>query len=261
MTIDARRVLPGVAAAAIVVAAAAGYWFYLREPAPEPPPPPAAAQPQAPVREPTVVAPPAEVPLPRLDESDAAVRGWLADVIGAETVERFLVPEAVVRKLVATVDNLPRKKLDTRVRVVRALEGQFPVERAGDELFLGPETYARYEPFIQAVRMADPDNVADLYLRVYPLLHQAYEELGYPGRQFHVRVLEAIDDALAAPEIEGPVRLVQPHVFYEFADSDLEARSAGQKILIRIGPVHAAVIREKLTALRAALVARSTAAP
>ena len=259
---DMKKALPRVAAVVVVLAvAAAAYVFYLREPAPEPAPPPVVAEPAAPLPEPTVVSPSTDVPLPGLDDSDASVREWLSDAIGRDAVERFLVRDSVVRKLVATVDNLPRKKLDVRVRAVRPFEGLFPVERAGEDMFLGPVTYARYEPFMQIVRVIDPDKVADLYVRVYPLLQQAYEELGYPGRQFHVRVLEAIDDALAAPEIEKPIRLVQPHVFYEFADADLEARSAGQKILMRIGPQHEAVIKEKLTAFRAAIVARSTDQP
>ena len=135
-------------------------------------------------------------------------------------------------------------------------------EGNGDTVFvLGPATYSRYEPFMRVVDAADPEGLADLYVRLYPLLQQAYEELGYPERQFHVRLLEAIDDMLAAPEIEGPVPLVRPHVLYEFADKALEARSAGQKALLRIGPQHAARLKEKLTAFRADIVARSTAGP
>ena len=49
-----------------------------------------------------------------------------------------------------------------------------------------------------------------------------------------------IDHLLATPEIEGPIRLVQPKVLYEFADPELEARSAGQKLLLRMGAANAA---------------------
>lgn len=252
-----KKTLPWIAVVVIVAAVAAVYVFYPRAPAPQPTPQPA-EKPEAAVPQPTIVRPPAEPPLPGLDESDAAVAEWLNGVIGPAAVESFLVPASLVRKLVATVDNLPRKKLDVRVRVVRSLDGQFPVERRGDDMFLGPAAYARYEPFIQVVSTADVDKVAGLYVRLYPLLQEAYEELGYPGREFHARVLEAIDDLLAAPEIEQPVQLAQPHVFYEFADPALESRSAGQKIMMRIGPQNAALVKEKLIALRAAIVARST---
>jgi hypothetical protein len=250
-----------VAVAVVLAAAVAVYVFYPRPPAEAPAPPSVAGKPAPPAPEPTIVPPAPEVPLPGLGESDQAVKEWLSGVLGEEAIARFLVPDSLVRKLVATVDNLPRKKLDVRVRVVRPLEGSFQPEHDGEQAFLGPSTYARYEPFMQVVRMSDPGRLADLYARLYPLLQQAYEELGYPGRQFHGRVLEAIDDLLETPAVEGPVPLVQSRLFYEFADRQLENRSAGQKTLLRIGPQHAAMVKEKLTAFRAEIVARSTASP
>jgi hypothetical protein len=66
----------------------------------------------------------------------------------------------------------------------------------------------------------------------------------------------AIDDLLATPDVKGPVQLVQPKVFYEFADPGLEGRSAGQKLLIRMGSANAEIIKAKLRDLRAAVVKR-----
>jgi hypothetical protein len=42
---------------------------------------------------------------------------------------------------------------------------------------------------------------------------------------------------------------------YVFADPALESRPAGQKLLIRMGPDNAAVIKTKLDELRAAITA------
>ena len=47
---------------------------------------------------------------------------------------------------------------------------------------------------------------------------------------------------------------MQPKVHYRFADPLLEKRSAGRKIMIRIGPEHAAQMKKALRALRAELV-------
>ena len=44
--------------------------------------------------------------------------------------------------------------------------------------------------------------------------------------------MEVIDHLLAAPEVKGPIRLTTPKVLHEYADPDLESRSAGQKVLI-----------------------------
>jgi len=93
-----------------------------------------------------------------------------------------------------------------------------------------------------------------VYERLYPLFQQSYEDLGYPGKYFNDRLVEVIDHLLQAPEAAGPVPLVQPKVFYEYADADLESRSAGQKLLMRMGPANERLIKEKLRAFRAEIV-------
>jgi hypothetical protein len=50
---------------------------------------------------------------------------------------------------------------------------------------------------------------------------------------------------------------VQPKVFYEFADPKLEARSAGQKLLIRMGPQNAAALKKKLREIRSQIEGRA----
>ena len=62
--------------------------------------------------------------------------------------------------------------------------------------------------------------------------------------------MTAIDDLLATPEPETPVRLLQPKILHEYADPDLEARSAGQKILMRVGRDNARTIKSKLKEIR-----------
>ena len=59
----------------------------------------------------------------------------------------------------------------------------------------------------------------------------------------------------AAPDPEAPIRLEQPKILYQYADPNLENRSAGQKIMMRIGRNNAAVLKQKLTEIRR-LVAR-----
>ena len=69
-------------------------------------------------------------------------------------------------------------------------------------------------------------------------------------KQINDRLVEVIDDLLATPDIEDPVRLVRPHVLYEFADPELEALSSGQKLLLRIGSEHRSHVKERLREFR-----------
>jgi hypothetical protein len=107
---------------------------------------------------------------------------------------------------------------------------------------------------MKVVQASDPRTVAAVYFRLYPLFQQAYEDLGYPGMYFNDRLVQVIDDLLQTPDVRGPVRLVQPKVFYEYADPSLEKLSAGQKLLLRMGSANAAVVKGKLRELRAEIV-------
>jgi hypothetical protein len=110
-----------------------------------------------------------------------------------------------------------------------------------------PERYASY---VQLIKSVDTPKLVAVYRQFYPVFQRAYVELGYPNAYFNDRLVEALDDLLAAPEPEEPIRLAQPKVLYEFADPALESRSAGQKIMIRMGRDNAVSIKAKLREIR-----------
>ncbi len=221
-----------------------------RDEAPEPQPAPVFVPPT-----PSEEAPP-PVELPPLDASDDAVAAALDETLGAGSVAGLFVPEALVRKLVVTVDNLPRDALSMKIRAIGPIADRFVVAGEDDDLALDPDNFARYERVLARLEATDPSAAADLYVTGYPLLQQAYEELGYPGGQFHDRLFEVIDHLLDAPMVDGAMRLTRPHVLYRFADPELEALSSGQKILLRMGPENRARVQDWLVRFRAELEAR-----
>src|SRR3982075_4180380 len=171
---------------------------------------------------------------PALNDSDPLVHDSLAGVLGRHPVEQFLVSQNIVRHLVATVDNLPRRKLAVELRPVKPTPGQTASATQGEITTLSDANFERYAPLLRVVQATDVKALALVYERLYPLLQQSYEDLGYPGKYFNDRLVEVIDHLLQAPEVPGPIKLVQPKVFYEYADAGLESRSAGQKLLIRM---------------------------
>ena len=168
-----------------------------------------------------------------------------------QTFGRFFRPEALVRHIVATVDNLPRRTYAQRLSPVNPVGGLLATTGKDEGLVLAPENAARYAPWVQLVEKLDARRVVAIYVHYYPLFQQAYVELGYPQGYFNNRLVQVIDHLLAAPAVEGPVRLVVRHVLPEFADPALESESAGRKILFRMGPANAAVVKAKLLAIRA----------
>lgn len=244
-----------------IVAAAAitfGIWYWSRLHAPPPAAPAAAVAPApAAAAEPGIRHPLAGAEegaaLPALNDSDTLLHDSLAGVFGAEPVAQFLVPQNIVRHIVATVDNLPRHKLALDLRPVKPVAGQTVTAAQGEVLTLSPGNYERYAPLARALEHTDVQALVLVYRRLYPLFQQSYEDLGYPGKYFNDRVVEVIDHLLQTPELAAPPALRQPKVFYEFADADLEGRSAGQKLLLRMGPANEQVVKAKLRELRAAI--------
>ncbi len=259
-----------IAALVIVIAALAGYFFLLptREEPPPPtvaiaPPPqaaPATPEPSAPAPVPAVApeppailhpidAIPSEEPLPELGKSDAPFRKALGAVIGKKGLA-LVLSEELIYHIVVTVDNLPRKHLSANVVPLKRAEGSFVTEGKDETLAIGIGNAARYSVYTAAIKAVDSAKLVAVYRRFYPLFERAYHELGYPNAHFNDRLVVAIDDLLAAPDLEAPVRLAQPKILYEYADPDLEGRSAGQKIMMRIGRANAALFKGKLREIR-----------
>lgn len=236
-------------------------WLAGQKPQPEvlePPPPEEPAvrypiEPAPPAEEPAAV--PAE-PLPALAESDETLREALAGLFGRK-LEKYFYLQDIIHRIVATVDNLPRKELPLRLMPVKPVAGRPVTAGKGEKLRLSPRNAARYGPYVRLAEAVPTEALVAVYVRFYPLFQQQYEKLGYPGKYFNDRLVEVIDHLLAAPEVQEPVRLIQPKVLYQFADPKLEELSAGQKILVRMGGKNAAKVKAKLQEIRSAIVSQA----
>jgi len=193
--------------------------------------------------------------LPPLAESDSVLRSALSGLVGEQALLQFFQMTGLATRFVATVDNLPRSKLSTQVMPLRGPGGVLAVDGGIGELSIGAANPGRYSGQLLLLDSIDMRKAALLYVRFYPLLAQAYRDLGYPEGQFNDRMVAVIDHLLATPRIDAPIGIVQPKVLYEFADAELEARSAGQKLLLRMGPENAQRVKAKLREFRAEITA------
>lgn len=272
------RSLRWVALAALILAAAMGAYYYyfvsthapvivpapvappVAPSAPEQPAAPPAAAPAPAIEHPVEApkAPPGEIvpPLPGLRDSDPAARDELIGLFGAKTFAAYFYPEKIILRIVATVDNLPRHAAPARMMPVKPVAGQFEITGGDDQAAISPKNAARYTPYVRIAQAIDAKKLVAVYTRFYALFQEAYRQLGYPNGYFNDRLIQCIDDLLAAPEPDGPIKLTQPKVLYEYADPDLEARSAGQKIMIRMGLANERKVKAKLREVRGALTGK-----
>lgn len=233
-----------------------------------PPTPPRQAPAAVPAASPTApaqaTAPPASTGEPPL--APAEMGSALAELAGSRAAAALLQTADFPRRFVATVDNLGRSHAPPLLWPVTPAEGRFTTEPRDGAEVIAVANGQRYAALVALAEAVDPAAAARLYRRLYPQLQQAYADLGFPGRPFHARLLEVIDLLLATPvpaespqvaltEVKGPIPSTRPWVRYEFVDPGLQSLSAGQKMLVRVGPIQQRRLMARLAAFRAALVA------
>lgn len=244
----------------VLIGIAAAYYYWqsnAQKESPLPPrveaplPPPATVEPQIrhPIKEEQSTGNEVK-PLPPLNESDATMQDTLTGFFGQKAVEEFFDLNDIVRRFVVTVDNLPRQKVPMRYRLFKPVAGKFLATGEGDSFYINLDNDGRYKSYVLLAEAVDVKKLVTVYVHFYPLFQEEYKNLGYPKGYFNDRLVEAIDDMLATPDTPARIKLIRPNVLYQFADPDLEALSAGQKIMIRMGPENATRIRARLQELR-----------
>jgi len=211
-----------------------------RNPVPEP----------LPEQTPSGMAPYLPASLPDLGNSDPAVLKLAGYLIKNPDLAALLVSKDIIRRLVVTVDNLGGRTVPINHLPVKSPEGPFVTKKEGEQVVIDPRNYARYRQYVALFDGLDSHDVTNAYVHFYPLFQEAYRELGYPQGSFNDRLIAVIDNLLQTPAVRGPIRLDQPVVFYTYDDPRLEALSAGQRLLLRMGPDNAAAIKRKLSELR-----------
>jgi hypothetical protein len=247
----------------LMVLAASAVFFYLwRQNAPQQPvpatpavQPPVAAEAAPAIRHPIENAQGAAAntetkPLPALMVSDTTMQNTLADLFGPASLGKVFYEDAIIHRFVTTVDNLPRKTIPSRNLPVKPIAGTLATSAKDDNISISADNASRYTPYVRMAESIDAKSLVSAYVHFYPLIQQDYRDLGYPKGYFNDRLIEAIDDLLAAPESKDSLQVVQPKVLYQYADPELEARSAGQKIMIRMGNENAAKVKAKLQEIR-----------
>ena len=200
--------------------------------------------------------------LPALADADSYVNERLAELFSRKDLLTYLQLDGFVRKSVATVDNLARAQAASRLWPVNPTSERFST-RVGDGGVetIHPANSQRYAPMVRLIESVDSAKAVAVYRSLYPLFQQAYEDLGFPNGYFNDRLVQVLDHLISTPvpdqppavalvEVKGSVPSLRPWVRYEYVDADLEAQSAGRKILMRIGADNQRRLQAKLKDLR-----------
>ncbi|MBU6258794.1 MAG: DUF3014 domain-containing protein [Burkholderiales bacterium] len=256
----------GITGAFIVLAITAGAWYWTHRTAPVAPPPPPV--PQAVRVEPAPSAPtpaPGPVirhPVPAASQAAAGasgIEGALARLFGRDAT--LFIAQDFVPHVVATVDALGRAHASPLVWPVQGPPGRFETRAGADGVVIARDNGLRYARYLHALRHVDLQRLAAAYIELYPQFQSAYRDLGYPQGYFNDRFVEVLDLLISTPVVERPIRLERPQAasgqaptptptLYVYADPALESLSAGQKILLRMGPERERAVQARLRAWR-----------
>jgi hypothetical protein len=252
-----RHTVLWAAAAVLVVAAAVATFIVWRG---VPTSAPAAAVPSV-----SPAAPPARplggeaasIVLPPLDDTDPLVRELVKAISAHPTVAAWLTTDGLIRNFTVAVTDVAEGH--TPARVLRALRPstRFAVVERGEDLFIDPASYGRYDAIAAAATSLDAAGAARLYATLKPRIEEAYRELGYPEPSFDRMLERAIADLLRTPIVDDPIRVEPRGIGYAFADPKLEALTPAQKHLLRTGPRNVRAIQAALVQIARALGIRT----
>ncbi len=186
-----------------------------------------------------------------LNDSDAQVR-LVATELSSDAAG-WLQTEEQLRKWILLITQAAEGKVNHQDRPLSITLSEFIVDERDKRYFLSIRNYERYDTVVAILTHLPVDKLAAYHRAWYPMLEQAFAELGLPG-SFDERLDTMLDRILSVELIDRPIELKKPtSVTYKFMDPELESASQIEKCLWRMGPENARKIQDLAERLKQAL--------
>ncbi len=245
---------PYVVLGLVVLLAAAGFIGWSVYAGRQVPAPVVVAEPQAV----DAGAEPTPAPL-NLADGDALMKDGAGGISAHVELARWLSNPDIVRRLVAAMVQVSEGESPRETLGFMVVKGEFSVVQTKDKKtkkkksFISPKSTARYNFVTQVIGTIDAAAAGALYAKVRPFAESVFREISAPGKTFDDTLQRAIDLLVSVPISDAPVEVApqEEGIGYRCVDPVLEALSPAQKHLLRMGPVNARVVVDKLKAFRA----------
>ena len=248
-------------------------WPFGEDPVPAPQPvaevevvPPVAVEPAAePVPEPQSE-PPAEprpktVPLPRLDESDDAVRDAIADIPLGTAGQQYLLAGNIIERSTSVIYLMAEGEVPYKLLPIARPKTAFPITDDGLQVTADPAGYARYHALAKWVESLDVEALLSALDWFLPLFREAWSFYGADESYFDRAVLNTLDLIIYTPEVDvSEARLFLKEAVWLYEDPTIEGLAPIQKQVLRLGPANAIIVKDKAGEARSLWAARLAAA-
>ena len=208
----------------------------LEEPAVEPPPPPPA---------------PVEEPLPRLEESDDAVRDAVGDIPLGTAGQQYLVPGNIIERSASLIYLMAQGDVPYKLLPVSRPKAAFPISDDGTQVVTDPDGFERYDALTQWLQSLDLKSLLSSLEWFIPLFREAWSYYGEDPAAFDMAVVMTLDLVIATPEVDlSEARLIRKEAVWIFEDPAIEGLAPIQKQVLRMGPENAEIVKAKATEAR-----------
>lgn len=199
---------------------------------------------------------------PELNDSDDDLLTQLQGLTSLKGIVAWSDAADLARRFVVLIYNLAEGEVAHKSLPLNNPDSTFSANGQGASLRIAAASYQRYDAYAEAFASMDSERAVAIYRFFWPALNSAFAELGEPKKSLHNEAMKALDHLLATPDIGDEIKLVQPAVYYRYADPELERLSAAQKQMLRLGAKNRALIKAKLQEIKELLLnGQSTLTP
>jgi len=208
----------------------------IEDPTPQPPPPPPA---------------PVEEPLPRLEESDDAVRDALGDIPLGTAGQQYLTPSNIIERSASVVYLMAQGDVPYKLVPVSRPKAAFPFKDDGTRVVIDPAGFERYDSLTQWLGSLDLESLLSSLEWFIPLFREAWSYYGEDPAAFDMAVVMMLDFLIATPEIDlSEAQLIRREAVWIFEDPAIEGLAPIQKLMLRMGPENAEILKAKASEAR-----------
>ena len=221
---------------------------------PAPPPVPVITELEEPAVDPTPPPPPpapVEEPLPRLEESDDAVRDAVGDIPLGTAGQQYLVPGNIIERSASLIYLMAQGDVPYRLLPVSRPKAAFPISDDGTQVVTDPAGFERYDALTQWLQSLDLESLLSSLEWFIPLFREAWSYYGEDPAAFDIAVVMTLDSVIATPEVDlSEARLIRKEAVWIFEDPAVEGLAPIQKQVLRMGPENAEIVKAKATEAR-----------
>jgi len=236
-----------------------GIWPSEEKPAPvitAPPPEPLPAPVVAEIEKSTPQLPPpppapVEEPLPRLEESDDAVRDALGDIPLGTAGQQYLMPGNIIERSASLIYLMAQGDVPYKLLPVSRPKAAFPISDDGTQVVTDPAGFERYAALTQWLKSLELEPLLSSLEWFIPLFREAWSYYGEDRTAFDMAVVMTLDLVIATPEVDlSEARLIRKEAVWIFEDPAIEGLAPMQKQVLRMGPENAKILKAKAAQMR-----------